>query len=32
MGSDKDVLWHKSWNKQLGEDLKVTEHLGGKVV
>jgi hypothetical protein len=31
-GSDKDVLWHRNWNQQLREDLKVVEYLGGKAV
>jgi hypothetical protein len=30
--SDKDVLRHKNWSQQLGEDLEVVEHLGGKAM
>jgi hypothetical protein len=32
VGSDKDVLRHRNWSQQLGEDLKVVEYLGGKAV
>jgi hypothetical protein len=32
VGSEKDVMWHKNWNQQLSEDLKVAEYLGGKAV
>jgi hypothetical protein len=32
LGSSKDMLWHRNWSQQLGEDLKVVEYLGGKAM